>query len=126
MGAPSSVGAIEPVGMTNASTTKARKMNARMKATRIDSTVSFAPPSSSALVPRFDGGGAGALPGAASAAVAAALEVTDDEGPAGRSAGPRAREGARGGLGRCPRTTPRAPGPGAGAPGFPQAAADRP
>src|SRR5437868_14699278 len=41
MWAPSSVGAIEPVGMTNASTTNARKMNARMNATRIDSSVSF-------------------------------------------------------------------------------------
>src|SRR6476660_8563494 len=41
MCAPSSVGAIEPVGMTNASTTKARKMNARMKATMIDSIVSL-------------------------------------------------------------------------------------
>jgi hypothetical protein len=43
--APSSVGAIEPVGMTNASTTNVRKMNARMKAIRIDSTVSRCPPS---------------------------------------------------------------------------------
>jgi hypothetical protein len=41
MCAPSRVGAIEPVGMTNASTTKARKMNARMNATRIDSIVSL-------------------------------------------------------------------------------------
>src|SRR5829696_7883960 len=46
MCAPSSVGAMEPVGMTNASTTKARKMKARMNATRIDSTVSLALPSS--------------------------------------------------------------------------------
>src|SRR5687768_16422051 len=45
MCAPSSVGAIEPVGMTNASTTNARKMKARMNATRIDSTVSLTLPS---------------------------------------------------------------------------------
>ena len=32
---------MDPVGMTNASTTNARKMNARMKATRIDSIVSL-------------------------------------------------------------------------------------
>ena len=44
MCAPSSVGAIEPVGMTKASTMKARKTKARMKATRIDSTVSLTPP----------------------------------------------------------------------------------
>src|SRR6185503_19333500 len=44
MCAPSRVGAIEPVGMTNASTTNARKMKARMKATRIDSSVSFTLP----------------------------------------------------------------------------------
>src|SRR5438132_6532280 len=36
-----SVGAIEPVGMTNASTTNARKTNASTKATRIDSIVSL-------------------------------------------------------------------------------------
>src|SRR4051812_13817989 len=41
MCAPSSVGAIDPVGMTNASTTNARKMNAKMNATRIDSIVSL-------------------------------------------------------------------------------------
>src|SRR5437870_5406004 len=41
MCAPSSVGAIEPVGMTNASTMNARKTKARMKATRIDSSVSL-------------------------------------------------------------------------------------
>src|SRR5215207_7160312 len=50
MCAPSSVGAIDPVGITNASTTNARKMNARMNAIRIDSIVSFTPPS-------FDGVG---------------------------------------------------------------------
>src|SRR5213078_425665 len=38
---PSSVGAIEPEGMTKASTTKARKTKARMKATRMDSMVSL-------------------------------------------------------------------------------------
>src|SRR3982751_2615792 len=43
MCAPSSVGAIEPVGMTNASTTNARKTNARMNAIRIDSIVSLTP-----------------------------------------------------------------------------------
>src|SRR3982751_3747034 len=37
---------MDPVGITNASTTKARKMKARMNATRIDSTVSLALPSS--------------------------------------------------------------------------------
>src|SRR3954468_10553305 len=41
MCAPSRVGAIDPVGMTNASTTKARNTNARMNATRIDSSVSL-------------------------------------------------------------------------------------
>src|SRR3954471_9641927 len=41
MCAPSSVGAMEPVGMTKASTVNARKMNARMNATRIDSSVSL-------------------------------------------------------------------------------------
>src|SRR4051812_25239064 len=45
MCAPRSVGAIDPVGMTNASTTNARKTNARMKATRIDSIVSLMLPS---------------------------------------------------------------------------------
>src|SRR4051812_21770842 len=45
MCAPISVGAIEPVGMTNASTTNARNTNARMNAIRIDSIVSFTPPS---------------------------------------------------------------------------------
>src|SRR4051812_3507409 len=45
MWAPSRVGAIDPVGITNASTTNARKMNARMNAIRIDSSVSFTPPS---------------------------------------------------------------------------------
>ena len=42
---PSSVGAIDPVGMTNASTMNARKTNARMNATRIDSIVSLTLPS---------------------------------------------------------------------------------
>src|SRR5262249_52335943 len=37
----SSVDAIDPVGMTKASTTKARKIKARMKATRMDSRVSL-------------------------------------------------------------------------------------
>src|SRR6478752_6775853 len=36
-----SVGAIDPVGITNASTTNARKTNARINATRIDSIVSL-------------------------------------------------------------------------------------
>src|SRR5690242_3442200 len=43
MCAPRSVVAIEPVGMTKASTTKARNTNARMKAIRMDSMVSFTP-----------------------------------------------------------------------------------
>ena len=38
------MGAIDPVGMTNASTTKARKTNARIKAMTIDSMVSLTPP----------------------------------------------------------------------------------
>ena len=38
------IGAIDPVGMTNASTTNARNTNARMNAIRIDSIVSFTPP----------------------------------------------------------------------------------
>src|SRR5437016_447646 len=38
---PRSVGAMEPEGMTKASTTKARKTKARMKATRMDSMVSL-------------------------------------------------------------------------------------
>src|SRR5262249_13490065 len=46
MCAPSSVGAIDPVGITNASTTNPRKMNARINATRIASTVSLMLPSS--------------------------------------------------------------------------------
>src|SRR2546427_12304484 len=50
MCAPSSVGAIEPEGITNASTTNARKTKARMKATRIDSIVS--------LIFSFSGGAA--------------------------------------------------------------------
>src|SRR5258706_11092719 len=43
MCAPSSVVAIDPVGITNASTTNARNTNARIKAIRIDSMVSFTP-----------------------------------------------------------------------------------
>jgi len=35
------VGAIDPVGITNASMTKARKMNVRMKAMTTDSRVSL-------------------------------------------------------------------------------------
>src|SRR2546423_889451 len=42
---PTSVGAIEPVGITNASATKPRKRSARMIAIAIDSTVSRQPPS---------------------------------------------------------------------------------
>src|ERR1700722_3506872 len=38
--APSKVGAIDPVGMTKGSTTKARNTNASTNATRIDSIVS--------------------------------------------------------------------------------------
>src|ERR1051325_1330661 len=49
MCAPSNVGAMEPDGMTKASTTKARKTKARMKATRMDSMVS--------LMFSFSGGG---------------------------------------------------------------------
>ena len=41
--APYSVGAIDPVGITNASTTNARNTNARIKATTIDSIVSLIP-----------------------------------------------------------------------------------
>src|SRR3954454_21436429 len=52
MCAPISGGAIDPVGMTNASTTNARKTNARIKATRIDSIVSL-------MFPSGWGGGAG-------------------------------------------------------------------
>src|SRR5687767_15315859 len=75
MCAPRSVGAIDPVGMTKASTTNARKMNARMKATRIDSIVSltlpsfcddedFFPPADDCAFGCCDGvGGCGGLPG---------------------------------------------------------------
>src|SRR6476646_2199357 len=45
MCAPINVGAIDPVGMTNASTMNARNTNARMNATRIDSIVSLTLPS---------------------------------------------------------------------------------
>src|SRR5438046_1729000 len=62
-----SVGAIEPVGMTKASTTNARKMNANTKAMRIDSIVSFTPP------PLWWWGWGGA--GAGGAAVAAGVEL---------------------------------------------------
>src|SRR5947209_787898 len=48
--APIRVGPIEPVGMTKASTTNARKTKARMKATRIDSIVSFTFPSACELL----------------------------------------------------------------------------
>src|ERR1700691_346352 len=41
MWAPRSGGAMEPGGVTKASTMKARKMKARMKATRMDSMVSL-------------------------------------------------------------------------------------
>src|SRR5438105_15623690 len=41
MCAPMSVGAIEPVGITNASTTNVRKMNASTNSIRIDSIVSL-------------------------------------------------------------------------------------
>src|SRR4051794_31740733 len=75
MCAPSSVGAIEPVGMTNASTTYARKMKARMNATRIDSMVSL-------MFPSLDSAGvsvvffAGAAPGfRAGIGAAAGVEV---------------------------------------------------
>src|SRR4051794_36317080 len=42
---PSSVGAIDPVGMTNASATNPRKNSPRITAIAIDSTVSRQPPS---------------------------------------------------------------------------------
>src|SRR5215204_5623620 len=70
MCAPSSVGAIEPVGMTNASTTNPRKMNARMNAIRIDSIVSLMLPSLVSSV--FAGCLAGTVGAAGALAVAAA------------------------------------------------------
>src|SRR3954447_22849639 len=45
---PSSVGAIEPVGITKASATKPRKSSARTTAIATDSTVSRQPPSGGA------------------------------------------------------------------------------
>src|SRR4051794_36520839 len=62
MWAPSSVGAIDPVGMTNASTTNARKMKARMNATRMDSIVSLTFPSGWAGLFDLAAAGPGAAP----------------------------------------------------------------
>src|SRR5947207_2775779 len=47
---PSSVGAIEPVGITNASATKPRNNKARMTAIATDSIVSRQPPSGGAAL----------------------------------------------------------------------------
>src|SRR5688572_2629489 len=73
MCAPSSVGAIEPVGMTNASTTNARKMNARMNATRMDSTVSLMFPSGCGRAGGLGGAGEGDASAVPSTAMWASL-----------------------------------------------------
>src|SRR5687767_5287885 len=98
MCAPRSVGAIDPDGMTNASTTNARKMNARMNATRIDSTVSLALPSSY-VVARAGAAVAGGVAGAANAEVGAAAGVSVIG--ADRSETVRQRVVARGSHWRC-------------------------